>query len=148
MRGIEQGQLFLVYQPQIKVADLRVTGVEVLVRWNHPQRGLVPPDQFIGLAEGTGAIRPLTAWVLNAALQQCGAWHTMGLSLGVSVNISARNLQDAALPTVVSDLLTRYQVPPSRLTLEITESTIMDDPAGALVMLARLSTYGYPPGDR
>ena len=141
-RGIEQGQLFLTYQPQVNLSDQRVAGVEALVAWNHPQRGLVRPDQFIGLADGTGAIRPLTAWVLEAALKQCGAWRAMGLNLGVSVNISARNLQDAALPTMVSDLLERYRVPPSLLTLEITESTIMDDPAGALAMLTRLSDMG------
>ncbi len=141
-RGIEQGQLFLVFQPQINIVDLRPAGVEVLVRWRHPQRGLVPPDQFIGLAEETGAIRPLTAWVLEAALQQCDVWRTMGLNLGISVNISARNLHDVALPTMVSDLLERNQVSPSLLTLEITESTIMDDPARALMMLTQLSTMG------
>ena len=141
-RGIGEGQLFLVYQPQLRLAEGRVSGAEALVRWQHPRRGLIPPDQFIGLAEGTGAIGPLTLWVLEAAIRQCGAWRRAGLALPVSVNISARNLHDGTLPTAVSDLLVAYQVPPAWLTLEITESAIMDDPGGSRAMLTQFSTMG------
>jgi diguanylate cyclase (GGDEF)-like protein/PAS domain S-box-containing protein len=141
-RGIDQGQLFLVYQPQVRIADRAVCGVEALVRWQHPQRGLVSPDQFIGLAENTGAIRPLTLLVLDTAIKQCGLWRRKGIRLPVAVNLSARNLHDALLITATEDLLVDYQVPPDWLTLEVTESAVMEDPTGAMVMLTRLSNLG------
>lgn len=141
-RAIERDELFLVYQPQLHVAERRVRGVEALVRWRHPQRGLISPDQFIGLAEESGLIRPLTQWVLEAALRQCGAWRAAGIDLAVAVNLSARNVHEPSLPTIVGDLLVQYQVPPGWLTLEITESAMVEDPSGALVTLTRLSNLG------
>jgi EAL domain-containing protein (putative c-di-GMP-specific phosphodiesterase class I) len=122
--------------------DGEVTGVEALVRWQHPTRGMIAPDQFIQLAEGTGAIKPLTLWVLNEALRQCGAWRKSGLDLQVAVNLSARNLHDDGLASTITDLLLQHRVPPRKLALEITESAIMSDPTGAMVVLTRLSNMG------
>lgn len=141
-RSIDHGDLFLAYQPIVRIADRCLTGVEALVRWQHPVHGLILPDQFIGLAEGTGAIHPLTTWVLNEALGQCGRWRRAGRDLQISVNLSARNLHDDTLPSRVLDLLLKHQVPPDCLTLEITESAIMADPTSAMIVLTRLSNIG------
>ncbi|MDB5076453.1 MAG: hypothetical protein JWO42_2632 [Chloroflexi bacterium] len=141
-RAIELGQLFLEYQPQIRMSDRKMIGVEALVRWRHPVRGLIPPEQFIQLAEGTGAIKPMTIWVLKEAIRQCGEWRKEGHDLQVAVNLSTRTLHDANLASTIVDLLLEYLVPPNRLTLEITESAIMEDPSGAMVVLTRLSNMG------
>jgi EAL domain-containing protein (putative c-di-GMP-specific phosphodiesterase class I) len=141
-RSIDQGHLFLAYQPLIRIPDRKLVGMEALVRWQHPVHGLISPDGFISLAEGTGAIKPLTIWVLNEALRQCSEWRLKGLDLEVSVNISARNLHDVSLAATVLDSLLKYQVPPNRLTLEITESAIMSDPSSAMIVLSRLSNMG------
>ncbi len=140
--AIDQNQLVLLYQPQVHLPTGRVTGVEALVRWQHPQRGLIPPDQFIPAAERTGLIKPLTLWVLKAALQQCHAWHRAGWDLNVAVNLSARNFQDPQLPDQVAALLRQCGVPPNRLELEITESILMADPARAMDILTRVSALG------
>lgn len=140
--AIDQNQLVLLYQPQVHLPTGRVTGVEALVRWQHPQHGLIPPDQFIPLAERTGLIKPLTLWVLNMALRQCQAWHHAGFDLMVAVNLSARNLQDPHLPGQVAALLRQCGVAPNRLELEITESILMADPARAMDSLMRVSALG------
>ena len=116
--------------------------VEALLRWPHPEHGSIPPDHFIPLAEHTGLIEPVTQWVLDAALQQCHAWHSAGLRLAMQVNLSARNLHNVLLPEMVADLLQRYTVRPEWLTLEITESALMVDPARALDVLTRVSDLG------
>jgi diguanylate cyclase (GGDEF)-like protein len=141
-RGIERGELVLHYQPK---ADLRtgdIHGAEALVRWNHPVRGLVRPDEFIPLAQKTGVIVPLTSFVLSEALRQCRKWQLEGLDLCVGVNLSARSLLDVHLPDTVADLLRRWEVPPSLLELEITESTILADPIRAMHVLSRLGEMG------
>ncbi|MBI3609407.1 MAG: EAL domain-containing protein [Nitrospirae bacterium] len=140
--AIDDGQLFLHYQPKISLQTGRVIGVEALVRWLHPQHGMIPPVQFIAPAEQTGLIKPLTLWVLNTALGQCRTWRRTGLELPVSVNLSARNLHDPQLPDQVAGLLQSNGVPPAGLALEITESIIMADPAHALETLLRLSKMG------
>lgn len=140
--AIENGDLFLLYQPKIKLQTSHVIGVEALVRWRHPRLGIIPPDQFITLAEHTGLIKPLTLWVLNAALSQCAQWRQAGLELSVAVNLSARNLQDPQVPDQIRDLLETWKVDPSQLELEITESVIMADPARAMEILTRLSGMG------
>jgi EAL domain-containing protein (putative c-di-GMP-specific phosphodiesterase class I) len=99
--------------------------VEALVRWGHPSHGLLPPDDFIPSAEQTNLIKPLTAWVLNEALGQVHAWSKAGIDVGVSVNLSARNLLDDELPDAVAQLLSTWQVKPAKLSLEITESSII-----------------------
>jgi EAL domain-containing protein (putative c-di-GMP-specific phosphodiesterase class I) len=112
------------------------------VRWRHPGRGLIAPDQFISLAEQTGTIKPLTVWVLRAALRQAKAWRAAGLAFPVAVNLSARTLHDPTLPEEIERLLAASGVPPDALGLEITESAIMVDPARAMEVLTRLSRMG------
>jgi len=140
--AIEQGALTLHYQPQVDLATGRITGVEALVRWPHPAQGLIPPDQFIPLAEHTGLIAPLTAWVLAEAIRQCRAWQRAGRLLTVSVNLSMWNLHDATLPDRVAALLRDHGMSPAWLRLELTESALMADPERAMDVLARLSGLG------
>ncbi len=141
-RAIEQQQLVLHYQPKVDAHTGEVLGVEALVRWQHPTHGLLPPDEFIPLAERTGLIAPLTHDVLDQALRQCQAWQRAGHELPVAVNISARRLLDLAFPDEVAGLLARWEVPARLLVVEITESTIMADPAHALEILGRLNQMG------
>jgi diguanylate cyclase (GGDEF)-like protein len=139
--AIERGELHLHYQPQANVDGL-VTGVEALVRWRHPQFGAVGPDEFIPLAEHSGAIVPLTRWVMGHALSQLAAWHAQGLPLTMSINVSMRNLLDAGIVDTVADELKRAGVAPQMVTLEITESHIMSDPGRTLPILHRLARLG------
>jgi diguanylate cyclase (GGDEF)-like protein len=138
-RALRSDELVLHYQPKIEVRSGRVAGVEALLRWRHPRRGLLPPDEFVPLAEHTGLMRPLTLHVLDAALAQCRILHDLGLPLTVSVNLSARNLSDLGLPDEVVRLLHKWDVDPRFLELEITETSLMADPARATDVLARLS---------
>lgn len=137
--AIDRNELFLQYQPKIDLRTRSIIGVEALVRWQHPSRGIVPPDQFIPLSEQGGLIKPLTLWVLKAALSQCRAWRQAGLKLSVAVNLSARNLQDPQLPDQVAQLLQANDLGPGWLHLEITESVIMADPTRAMEILNQLS---------
>ncbi len=141
-RAIEREELVLHYQPKAALAGGAVTHVEALVRWQRPEHGLVPPNDFIPLAEHTGLIKQLSAYVLDAALRQLRSWLDVGLDLGVAVNLSARNLLEADLPDQIAELLLRRGVPADRLVLEITESTIMADPPRAMSVLSRLSEMG------
>ncbi len=140
--SIEHDHLLLYYQPLICLTTRRVLGVEALVRWQHPSRGLLLPDQFIPQAEPNAIISSLTLWVLNTALRECSAWHKAGLPLSVSVNLSARNLHNTQLPNQVMQLLEETGAEPGWLELEITESAIMSDPARAKEILAHLSHMG------
>jgi EAL domain-containing protein (putative c-di-GMP-specific phosphodiesterase class I) len=112
------------------------------VRWQHPEHGLIPPGEFIPLAERTGLIGPLTHYVLDAALHQCRDWRQDGHELPVAVNVSARRLLDLDFPDEVAGLLTHWRVPARLLVIEITESTIMADPTHALQILGRLNEMG------
>jgi len=112
------------------------------VRWPHPRRGLIPPDQFIPLAEQAGLIGPLTRWVVGEALRQCGAWQRAGLPLGVNVNLSATSLRDATLVADIAGLLAAHAVAPATLRLELTESAIITDMAHTATVLARLAALG------
>jgi EAL domain-containing protein (putative c-di-GMP-specific phosphodiesterase class I) len=116
--------------------------VEALVRWQHPEHGLLPPGEFIPLAERTGLIGPLTNYVLDAALGQCQQWRRAGHELAVAVNVSARSLLDLGFPDQVAVLLARWEVPARLLVVEITESTIMADPERAIQILGRLNAMG------
>jgi len=140
--ALENDGLTLYYQPKVNLDSGRVTGVEALLRWTHPQHGFIGPDEFIPLAERSGLIRPLTLWVLNAALRQCHLWRQMGLDLNVAVNLSARNLAESRLPDQVAGLLEAWDLPASRLMVEITESAFMDDPLHARKILMRLEEIG------
>jgi EAL domain-containing protein (putative c-di-GMP-specific phosphodiesterase class I) len=135
-------ELVLHYQPQVDLKTGKVSRVEALVRWQHPDRGLIQPSQFIGLAEQSGLIGPLTRWVLRTALKQCQAWMEQGLRICVAVNLSAQNLHDPWLPALIIELLEASRVPSELLQIEITESSLMADPARALVTLGTLSRAG------
>ncbi len=138
--AIDQFELVLHYQPIVSVEDGHPLKVEALVRWGHPSHGLLPPDDFIPSAEQTNLIKPLTAWVLNEALGQVHAWSKAGIDVGVSVNLSARNLLDDELPDAVAQLLSTWQVEPEKLSLEIIESSIIA--AEAEQTLQRLHATG------
>jgi diguanylate cyclase (GGDEF)-like protein len=138
--AIDQFELLLHYQPVVSAIDGRPLKVEALVRWGHPSHGLLPPDDFIPSAEQTNLIKPLTAWVLNEAIGQVHAWFKAGIDIGVSVNLSARNLLDDELPEAVTQLLRTWQVPPEKLSLEITERIIIA--AEAEATLRRLHETG------
>lgn len=141
-RGIEHGELFLVYQPKIDVRTGEVNAVEALVRWRHPTRGTVPPDDFIPLAERTGLIRQLTARVLRDALRQLAQWQDAGFDLRVAINLSAQNLHDPDLVATVRQLLGERGIDPARLVLEITESAIMVNADRARETLVGLNDLG------
>ena len=141
-RGIDTGQLVLHYQPQVDMDSGEVTGAEALVRWAHPTRGLLFPDEFIPLAERTGLIRPLTLAVLDQALAQAARWAQDGRPLAVAVNLSARSLLELTLRDDVAAALARHGVQGGMLELEITESTVMADPERALVVLRSLTELG------
>ncbi len=140
--GIERGELLLHYQPKIHMSTGEVVGVEALVRWQHPERGLVPPNDFIPLAEHTGLIGPLTIWVLNAALAQVKAWAAVGHRIPVAVNISARNLADDEFANKVKALLDQHGVAAGLLEVEVTESAVMLEPERAARMLNELHAMG------
>ncbi len=140
--AIERGALILHYQPQVELLSGRVCGLEALVRWPHPVHGLIPPDQFIPLAEQTGLIATLTDWVLAEAIRQCREWQREGLLLGVSVNLSMWNLPDPALPERISGLLRGHGLSPAWLRLELTESALMADTKRTVDVLGRLSALG------
>jgi len=140
--AITDGQLVLHYQPKVDIARDAVVGVEALVRWQHPTRGLLYPDAFIELAEQTGLMKPLTLSVLDQALAQSARWRAGGLDLAVAVNVSPSNLVDLALPEQVADLLHRYGLPTSVLTLEVTEAILMQERERAMAVLTRLRSAG------
>jgi diguanylate cyclase (GGDEF)-like protein/PAS domain S-box-containing protein len=141
-RALAAGELVVHYQPKADVRSARILGVEALVRWQHPEQGLLGPGEFVPLAETTGLIRPLTSYVLDAALRQCRTWLDAGHELSVAVNLSTRCLLDLTLPDQIIGLLEETAVAPERLVLEITESAIMTDPTRALEILNRLHTLG------
>ncbi|MFZ0974954.1 MAG: EAL domain-containing protein [Solirubrobacteraceae bacterium] len=141
-RALDQRELVLYYQPKAALADGEVHAVEALLRWQHPDRGLVPPDEFIPMAQQTGLIKPLTQYVIDQALRQCRAWLQDGLSLAIAVNLSARNLVDSNFPTQVAGLLDRWDVAPRLLEFEITESAMLADPARTKLILEQLSEMG------
>jgi EAL domain-containing protein (putative c-di-GMP-specific phosphodiesterase class I) len=141
-KAIEDDRLSLSYQPKICAKTGKVLGVEALVRWTHPEQGNIPPDDFIGMAEQSGLIRPLTQWVLKTALMQGALWHSSGLRIGVSINISARNLLEEELPEVLAGMLRDSGMPADHVTLEVTESVIMTDPEAALEVITELSDLG------
>lgn len=119
-----------------------MTGVEALIRWRHPTRGLVPPSEFIALAEHTGLIRPLTTYVLRESMRQARRWLDQGFRVPIAVNISARSLLDATFPAEVVALLAEVGLPPELIELEVTESAMLEDPDQALRLLARLDEFG------
>jgi len=141
-RALDEKELVLHYQPKADLSDGRIVAVEALVRWQHPEHGLLTPDQFVPLAEATGLIRELTLTVLAEALHQQRVWRDDGIDIRVAVNLSARDLYDLTLPASTAELLAKHDVPPTSLELEITESVIVADPMRARAILNRLSEMG------
>jgi EAL domain-containing protein (putative c-di-GMP-specific phosphodiesterase class I) len=141
-RAIDGAELTVFYQPKADLRTGEVRGTEALVRWEHPERGLLGPDEFIPLAQHTGLIRPLTLCVIDIAMAQVRAWQNQGLHLSVAVNLATRNLLDAGLPDDVQEMLDKWQLDPASIEFEITESTIMADPFRALAVLKRLHEMG------
>ncbi|MFB9377043.1 EAL domain-containing protein [Kineococcus gynurae] len=140
--AIERGELRVFFQPLLDAHHGRLVGAEALVRWQHPERGLLGPGAFVPLAERSTTIVALTRWVLAAAVAQCAAWHEDGLPIGVSVNLSAAMLAESDLVESVEDLLLAYDLPPSTLTLEVTESSLVEDPDRARDVLRALRAAG------
>jgi diguanylate cyclase (GGDEF)-like protein len=140
--AIATNQMVLHYQPQIEAASGRVVGVEALVRWQHPEFGLVPPLEFVPAAEQSGLIRELTIWVLTTAVDQISTWREAGLDITMSVNVSMRDLRDASVLDALKRLLAEHNLPPEALMLEITESHLMSDPARTLPVLHSIASLG------
>jgi diguanylate cyclase (GGDEF)-like protein len=141
-RAIQNEELVLHFQPKAELASGRIVGVEALVRWQHPERGFIPPNEFVPIAERTGLIKQLTRYVLADALRQCGEWHRSGLDLHVAVNLTIPDLLDLELPRLIEVLLVENEVRPDQLELEITETTILADPFRVRQVLERLNELG------
>ncbi len=140
--GIERDELRVFFQPKIDLATGLTTGAEALVRWQHPDEGLLTPERFLPVAEKTGQMPQLTAWVLNAALREVQRWRAQGFALNVAVNLSPENLTDTALPGRLSQLLERYGLRGSALELEITEDMAMADPAKTAEVIRAINALG------
>ncbi len=141
-KAMEENELVLFFQPQIEIATGRLASVEALIRWDHPRYGIVPPIEFITLAEQSGLIGPLTRWILRTAMTDLGAWQAAGHDIGMSVNLSPRNLLEEDLPASVARLMENRGISPGTLTMEITEDAIMTDPDCALAAVRHLRDCG------
>jgi EAL domain-containing protein (putative c-di-GMP-specific phosphodiesterase class I) len=143
MRGaMERNEFELYYQPKLHVNSGLMTRAEVLLRWNHPKRGLLAPVAFIPIAERTGLIKPMTDWIFDRMLQQCREWHDAGAPVHVAVNVSAKSLSEQTLPAKMQAALDKWNVDARFVKVEITESSIMADPAHALAITSMLQSIG------
>ena len=141
-RAVEKQEFTLAYQPQVNLTSGKVTGVEALIRWAHPELGLVAPMQFIPLAEETGLIVPIGEWVLRTACAQCKAWSDAGLAIRMAINLSAGQFKDPGLIDMIGQILKETGVSPDLIELEITESMLMDNIDGSIERLTKLSEFG------
>lgn len=141
-RAIGDNELRLYCQPKVDIASRLVRGAEALVRWEHPQHGMLPTAEFIQLAEQAGTITPLTNWMLDAAFRQCYTWHEAGRDWPLAVNLSAHDLYDPGLVDRIRGLFSTWGIAPEMIQFELTESALMSDPAGALETLVRLRDMG------
>ena len=144
-RAVDRGQLLLHYQPKLArtARGWRAAGVEALLRWQHPDLGLVYPDRFIPLAEASGLIGAATDWVLQEGIRQLGLWRAAGLALDLSVNMSPKLVKDLDFPDRLSDLLAAHGLSNPMLTLEITETAALEDPTRTMDILTRLRVKGF-----
>ncbi|MEP7041985.1 MAG: EAL domain-containing protein [Dokdonella sp.] len=140
--ALEGDQLLLCYQPKLTLSTNTIDEVEALLRWRHPTRGLLFPDAFIELAEQTGNIRALSRWVIDRSVAQAAKWNRGGRPVRVSINLSARDLDDIALPELVQDTLDRHRVDPRHVVVELTESAVISKPEAAIEIFNRLAEYG------
>jgi EAL domain-containing protein (putative c-di-GMP-specific phosphodiesterase class I) len=141
--AIDHDELALFYQPKVSFKTNQIVGVEALLRWQHPERGMIAPDQFIPLAEKTGAIQRLTEWVVKNAVRQAAVWRRAGYRFSVSLNLSVRNLLEPSFPNHVLAMLNGDGAHADAITMEITESALMADPAKARNVLMFLSRHGF-----
>lgn len=141
--AIRQQQMVLFYQPQIDLATNEIKGVEALIRWQHPSRGLVPPGMFIEIAEQSGLMGELTSYVIDMAVKQSNQWKKAGLDITISVNVSAENITTLSLPEHLSDLINDHGLNPQSIVLEITESALMGELKTSLDILTRLRMKGF-----
>ncbi|MET0909162.1 MAG: bifunctional diguanylate cyclase/phosphodiesterase, partial [Ilumatobacteraceae bacterium] len=140
--AMDDGQLILHYQPKVDAVTRRVTGVEALIRWDHPHRGRLAPGAFIPVIENTELINPLTDFVLATAMAQAAAWRARGWDIPVAVNLSARSVADLSLSTRITRLLAAHGLPATALELELTESAVLHNPDRAVTVLAELRELG------
>jgi diguanylate cyclase (GGDEF)-like protein len=140
--ALDNGEFTLFYQPKVSLPDRRVTSVEALLRWQHPDRGLLPPGEFLPVLETSGLMQAVTRWVLREAIHQAASWRLVGLALPVAVNINPRTLLEYDLPARVLAMLAGADLPTSFLELEITETAVMTDPRRAASILEQLKARG------
>lgn len=141
--ALERNELVLHYQPKIDLKSSSIMGAEALIRWQHPEHGLIPPDEFITLAERTGLIRPITDWVIETAVKQSKAWHNAGYQLKMAVNVSARSFESTGeLVGKIDSILKRLNMPADSLEIEITENLLMSDIVNVSSILKRISVLG------
>jgi EAL domain-containing protein (putative c-di-GMP-specific phosphodiesterase class I)/GGDEF domain-containing protein len=142
LHAIEENELMLYFQPLLDLRSGRILGSEALLRWNRPGKGFISPDKVVLVAERTGLIRPLTAWICNIAVRHCGELLSQGLDVSVSVNISIQNLAEPELPALISRALRLWNVPPRNLILELTETAMMEETPGSIEALNTLKDLG------
>jgi EAL domain-containing protein (putative c-di-GMP-specific phosphodiesterase class I)/GGDEF domain-containing protein len=140
--AIEAGELYLEYQPKFNIASGKIESTEALLRWNHPNRGPIRADRLIQVAEGTELMSKLTLWVFQTALRECSEYRRAGLDAGVSINFSADDLRDPELTELVMQRLNLWEVPPGNVTIELTETAVMEDHPGSLETLNELKNLG------
>ena len=140
--AITRGELVLHYQPLVSAREGRIRGAEALVRWQHPQRGLLPPGDFIALAERTGAIGPLTEFVIDQAIKDAANWRRRGMDLEISLNLASASASDPRIPGRVADALHRHGLPAEKLFLELSEDTVITDPRRVAAVLWSLDSLG------
>lgn len=141
-KAMEKGQLLLHYQPKIDMRTGMLCGAEALVRWQHPERGFMPPDSFIPVAEQSGFIAPLTAWVLNEAVKECARWQRLGIKIPIAVNLSVRNLHDPKITETILSTLDKHGLDHKALIVELTETAVMTDAERAYNVLTALEQEG------
>lgn len=142
-QAIDNQELFVMYQPRICMSSKALVGVEALARWRHPVKGMIPPSMFIDFAEQHGMIDILTSLIMEQALEQCAAWLAGGLQVQVSINVSVRTLNDLKFPEQLLAKVKGCGLEPSQVVIEVTESSIMDEPAKSLDILTRLRIKGF-----
>jgi diguanylate cyclase (GGDEF)-like protein len=141
-KAVERQQFVLMYQPQISLKSGEVTGVEALIRWVHPELGMIPPLEFIPLAEDSGLIIPIGEWVMTTAFCQCKQWQDMGYTIKTAINLSAAQFKSQGLIDSIKRVIAQSQVDPNLIEFEITESMLMNDAEGSIVLLEELSKLG------
>ena len=141
--AIEKDSLDLFYQPKVSIKTGEICGAEALMRWNHPEHGYVPPDEFIPMAERNRVIKQLTQWMMKRAFRDCARWHKEGLPITISVNLSVKDLHDPELPDLISGVAIASGIKPEWILLEITESSVMAEPDHAMAIILRLHEKGY-----